>query len=530
MSVVEGVGSSPRSPLRAGLRAVPESAAGGRELLRRARELLEALSSASDGVGELTEAEVTELAATGVALTRAGEALAVTATVEAVDRGTTQSSTSANTAQWVRALGPGMEPGQAQRIADVAEQIAARDGLVRTGPPRAEVLADAEQPSGDGAGTDGPDLVARLVEADPTGRLLLAEAVASGAVSVRGAHRAMRETPRVRRLIPSASAGEVLSWFLALGDEATDRDRRMLTRQLVARYDPDQLCRDESTEQSRESLTMYDLPCGMVRLTADLSKGNAAVLRQALAKLSAPRPTPCQEAGSGDPNSTAEQGSRGVADGVGAAEQGTATEAPRDTRSGATRQAHALMELVHAATDHMPGAGRGSITGNAKVVVTVDLETLVGAIGALGGALGRSIGPAQTPGAGMTPYGDLLDMTTVRRIACDAGIIPAVLGSDSEPLDVGREERLFTGRLRTAVVLRDRECSFPGCDRPPDWCEVHHLVPWWAGGPTTLDNGALLCERHHTIVHRDGLTGSLADGRIVWDLRPGRLNQWPRAG
>lgn len=178
-----------------------------------------------------------------------------------------------------------------------------------------------------------------------------------------------------------------------------------------------------------------------------------------------------------------------------------------------------MVGLISLATDHVSGAGAGSITGNAKAVVTVDLDTLLGALG-----------ESRAPVAGTTPYGDILDVTTIRQIACGAGIIPVVLGAEGKPVDVGREERLFTGRLRTAVALRDQECTFPGCDRPPDWCQVHHLIPWWSGGSTTRDNGALLCERHHTIVHRDGLTGALKDGRVLWDLTPGVLHQWPRAG
>lgn len=501
MSTFDSVGSVPEAPLRADLRSVSESGASrtaGRDLLCEVRRVLEAMAVAPDVVGQLSEGEVTELAACGVALTRAGEALAVAATVEAVDRGSVATSTNASATQWVRALGIGVEPHQARRIADVAEKIAARSGLLREGPPLGRLAAGSDDPdAGEGGaadhpagGDDGP--VARLVAADPSGRLLLAEAVASGAVNVRAAHRAMKEAPRVQRLIPSASAAEVLSWFLALGDDATDRDRRALTRRLVARYDPDQLSREETTEQAREHLTFYELPCGMVRLTADLSKGHAARVKQAIGKLSAPQPCPCDDAG-GEP--------------------------VRDDRLPGKRRADALVELINLATDHVAGAGAGSITGNAKAVVTVDLDTLLGALG-----------ESRAAGAGTTPYGDILDVTTIRQIACGAGIIPVVLGAEGQPVDVGREERLFTGRLRTAVALRDQECTFPGCDRPPDWCQVHHLIPWWSGGPTTRDNGALLCERHHTIVHRDGLTGALKDGRVLWDLTPGLLHQWPRAG
>ena len=89
-----------------------------------------------------------------------------------------------------------------------------------------------------------------------------------------------------------------------------------------------------------------------------------------------------------------------------------------------------------------------------------------------------------------------------RRLACDATIIPAVLGGPSELLDLGRGRRLFTGAARRALALRDRGCAFPGCDRPVGWCDAHHITAWAAGGATTVDNGVLLCGHHHRLIER----------------------------
>ena len=100
-------------------------------------------------------------------------------------------------------------------------------------------------------------------------------------------------------------------------------------------------------------------------------------------------------------------------------------------------------------------------------------------------------------------------------------IIPVVLGRDGEILDQGREQRLFTNGQVRALWLRDAHCTFPGCDAPAAWCDAHHLVHWIDGGPTDLGNAALLCGRHHTIVHRDRLAGTLTDHGVEWDLRPG---------
>jgi len=88
----------------------------------------------------------------------------------------------------------------------------------------------------------------------------------------------------------------------------------------------------------------------------------------------------------------------------------------------------------------------------------------------------------------------------------------------SHPLDVGRTHRLFTAALRRALVLRDRGCAFPGCSRPPSWCDGHHIIHWADGGPTGLDNGVLLCGHHHRQIHADEHT----DGWSIQAVPGGR--------
>jgi HNH endonuclease len=74
---------------------------------------------------------------------------------------------------------------------------------------------------------------------------------------------------------------------------------------------------------------------------------------------------------------------------------------------------------------------------------------------------------------------------------------PTLGGAPTQPLEVGRTSRVVTAAQRVALVVRDRGCGFPGCDRPPAWCEAHHLVHWLHGGPTDLANLALVCRAHH---------------------------------
>ncbi|GIE04449.1 HNH endonuclease signature motif containing protein [Paractinoplanes durhamensis] len=113
-------------------------------------------------------------------------------------------------------------------------------------------------------------------------------------------------------------------------------------------------------------------------------------------------------------------------------------------------------------------------------------------------------------GCGRLDTGAPVGATEARLLACDARVVPAVLGTDGQVLDVGQARRLFTGPLRRALVLRDRGCSFPGCDRPAAWCEGHHLIPWADGGPTALSNACLLCRHHHRVIHHTDWKARLA--------------------
>ncbi len=90
---------------------------------------------------------------------------------------------------------------------------------------------------------------------------------------------------------------------------------------------------------------------------------------------------------------------------------------------------------------------------------------------------------------------------TVRRVACDAAVTRVVLGSGGEPLHAGRATRVVPAPMRRALVARDGGCRFPGCDRPPEWTDAHHVVHWADGGETKVENLVLLCRMHHRAVH-----------------------------
>jgi hypothetical protein len=139
-------------------------------------------------------------------------------------------------------------------------------------------------------------------------------------------------------------------------------------------------------------------------------------------------------------------------------------------------------------------------------------------------------------GAGTLDTGERVSPAVVRRLCCDASLLPVVLDGAGQPLDLGRERRLITGALRRALALRDKGCAFPGCDRPPRWCDGHHVVHWQDGGPTTLANAVLLCGHHHRLVHQqdwgvhiaaDGLPSFTPPAWIDPDRKP-RRNRFHR--
>ncbi|MCG5472872.1 HNH endonuclease [Micromonospora sp. LAH09] len=202
-------------------------------------------------------------------------------------------------------------------------------------------------------------------------------------------------------------------------------------------------------------LTLSEQTDGRLRLTGTLDTETAALLRAAIDPLSAPA-------------------------------------GPDDTRCAGQRRHDALADVCRLAlrTGELPESGGDA----AQVVVTTSYEGLTRQFSA--GVL--DLGLRLTPG-------------TVRRLACDAAILPAVLGGAGQVLDVGRQRRLVTGPLRRALVLRDGGCAFPGCDRPPRWCDAHHIRHWADGGPTSLDNAVLLCGHHHRHLHQTDWVVRLGD-------------------
>jgi len=197
-----------------------------------------------------------------------------------------------------------------------------------------------------------------------------------------------------------------------------------------------------------------------VRVHGWLDREGAAVLRAALDPLSAPRRGPNEA----------------------------------DLRSPGQRRADALVEVCQ----RVLAFGKLPDTGGERphLVVTVDYDRLRGGLA-----------------TATLDDGGYLSAGTVRRMACDAGIIPVVLKGAGQVLDIGRDRRLFNGHLRRALVARDKGCAFPACDRPARYCDGHHITHWADGGATALHNAVLLCRFHHRLIHEGEWQVRLAGGR-----------------
>ncbi|MFQ1001436.1 DUF222 domain-containing protein [Modestobacter sp. SSW1-42] len=168
-----------------------------------------------------------------------------------------------------------------------------------------------------------------------------------------------------------------------------------------------------------------------------------------------------------------------------------------DERTRSQQNADAFVQLCD---NQLASGGLPTLrTVKPQVVVTVDLEDLTD--------------PSTGPDAARTGFGATLSAARARWVACDATVTRIVLGPDGLPLDVGRTHRVVPSHLRRAVENRDGHCVFAGCGAPTHWCDVHHLVEWVNGGETSLENSALLCERHHTKVHHGFRVERPPDGR-----------------
>jgi hypothetical protein len=310
--------------------------------------------------------------------------------------------------------------------------------------------------------------MARALDAMPRTR----DALASGEISTSAA----RVLVAARETDPEAFAESEELLLDAAGRHSVRELQRVLAHWRTACQSHRQLALDEDPLRERRRLHVSSTVFGMVRIDGDLDPETGETVLTALRS--------CVDADvrSGD------------------------TE---DRRSPAQRRADALGEICRR---YLDSPDRPEVGGERPhVTLTLDVETLSSGAGA---AEFDHTGPVSSE--------------TARLVACDASVGRVILNGKSEPLDVGRRTPVVPAALRRAMIVRDRQCRFPGCDRPHAWCDAHHVVHWADGGPTALANLLLLCRRHHRLVHggfriepvEDGLLFRRPDGSMIEDRAP----------
>jgi hypothetical protein len=266
-----------------------------------------------------------------------------------------------------------------------------------------------------------------------------------------------------------------------------------------SRLDPDGIePRDEALRAER-SLVIHEEPSGMVRLHARLDPVTAAPIKAAIESL-------VSEALRRRADGATRLATSDKLDPI----DGRCTPVLDDLRTIPQLQADALADLAR----HTLGCTAIPESAKTTVVVRIDLD-----------ALRDGLGEASVDGLDRR-----ISAAAARRLAADAELIPAVLGSDSVPLDLGRRRRLFTAAQRIALAERDGGCA--SCGRNIAYVDAHH-IDWWERdtGPTDLDNGVMLCSFCHHTVHREGW-GIRATRNEVWFIPPPHVDpgQVPRLG
>ncbi|RZT15314.1 uncharacterized protein DUF222 [Kribbella sp. VKM Ac-2569] len=326
---------------------------------------------------------------------------------------------------------------------------------------------------------------------------------------------------KVPTTVPVADLEFAEEELVRLGRHLSPADLRAAAEQSRDILDTDGPEPEEDKAAARETLTLKTADRG-VKFTGYLANENAELLRTlivtgarphktvdgerdprsrekrqadalsttltlAATALDAGTPSPTMPRPTGKPASSPETGSPETGS------TGTGSTASGSIASGSA-------EAGSLATGPQPGVAGDVVPGfgaKANLTVTIDFQDLKA---------------ATADAIGQTVYGNGLSAATIRRLACDAKVIPVVLGSNSEPLDVGRCERLVTKAMRRALNTRDRGCVV--CNAPPVMCDAHHLISWIDGGETKVENLALVCRRHHTDLHHGHWTITITNGKV----------------
>ncbi len=301
---------------------------------------------------------------------------------------------------------------------------------------------------------------------------VVARALASGAVNLEQAKVIVAALDRVRDAdVPPGVIAAAEAHLVELATKHTPKELRILGRkilsivaaELVEDEERKKVEEEERRANAKSRLTFKKNGDGTVELRATMSQATATRLKTVLNSWTSPR----------HQNTAAGGGAAPLTD------PATGKKIPFDQRRGLAFEAF----LEGLDPDALPvHAGNGT-----TLVITMDLADLLAGVG-----------------VGTLPDGNKMSASQIRRLACNATLVPAVLDGQSEVLDWGRGKRLFTGPQIAAMGVRDKTCRAEGCPMPAKWCEAHHFTkPWAQGGTTDVKDGKLLCPWHHHRAHDD---------------------------
>lgn len=307
---------------------------------------------------------------------------------------------------------------------------------------------------------------------------VISDAVAAGDLSVLAADAIRTGLGEPTDDIPAETLADAASLMVDLASHLPVRRVAAQARALRDSLDELGVTEREDQLRSRRYLRLVPQVDGMTRLTGLLDPESAAIVTAAFDQITAPR--------------------RGGPRFVDPAESTRAELIRDDPRSTEQLVADAFVEMVRIAG----AADPGTVFTQRRPAVSIHVQRADFEASNDEGASHNA--DAHLGAAHIEGQSAAVSVETARRLACSTGAVP-ILFDGEEAIDVGRTQRLFTERQRIALAARDGGCRFPGCDRPPSWCEAHHIDEWAReNGRTDIAAGVLLCRFHHLLVHNAG--------------------------
>ena len=266
-----------------------------------------------------------------------------------------------------------------------------------------------------------------------------------------------------------------------------------LARMRREELDLESVTRREDEQWAARAYKLIELPTGAGRLILELDPESLVLVKETLHRAVSPK---LRTVRFFDPT-----------------EQTKADTILADTRTPAQTGFDAIMQLLLLGADANPDFLLG--TGAPQIRVTTTLK-----------ALESGDGIVRVEGTSA-----LMSMRTLKRLHCSGGVTALIFDDTLQPLDVGREQRLFTKPQRIALAVKWGGCAMDGCDAPVSWCEAHHINEWAADhGQTDIADGILLCKHHHLLTHNNGWHTTRNDRGEYWLMPPPTVDpdQTPR--